>query len=61
MEVLLSIILNLAICASWDARNSDKLDSVSLKIGLLVAVLNLGGVSIRNLIGWNLASTFNIF
>ncbi|KAH1004905.1 hypothetical protein HUJ05_005670 [Dendroctonus ponderosae] len=43
VEVLLSAILNLAICASWDARNSDKIDSVSLKIGLLVAVLNLGG------------------
>ncbi|KAL1512973.1 hypothetical protein ABEB36_002468 [Hypothenemus hampei] len=43
VEILLSIILNLAICSSWDARNSDKLDSVSLKIGLLVVVLNLGG------------------
>lgn len=47
VEVLLSVILNLAICASWDARNSDKIDSVSLKIGLLVAVLNLGGVSTK--------------
>lgn len=43
VEVVLSIILNLANCASWDARNSDKLDSVSLRIGLLVVVLNLGG------------------
>ncbi|XP_060517382.1 aquaporin AQPAe.a-like [Cylas formicarius] len=42
METILSIILNLAICASWDERNSDKLDSVSLRIGLLVVVLNLG-------------------
>ncbi|XP_066153739.1 aquaporin AQPAe.a-like isoform X2 [Euwallacea fornicatus] len=45
VEICLSIILNLAICASWDARNSNKLDSVSLKIGLLVVVLNLGGVA----------------
>ncbi|CAG9769771.1 unnamed protein product [Ceutorhynchus assimilis] len=43
VEILLSIILNLANCASWDARNSDKLDSMSLKIGTLVVVLNLGG------------------
>ncbi|XP_030744972.1 aquaporin AQPAe.a-like isoform X2 [Sitophilus oryzae] len=43
VEIVLSIILNLANCASWDARNSDKTDSVSIKIGLLVTVLNLGG------------------
>lgn len=43
VEIVLSIILNLANCASWDPRNSDKLDSVSLRIGLLVVVLNLGG------------------
>lgn len=43
VEILLSIILNLANDASWDARNSDKLDSVALRIGLLVVVLNLGG------------------
>lgn len=41
VEILLSTIMNLAICASWDVRNSDKLDSVSLRIGLLVVVLNL--------------------
>ncbi|XP_076255082.1 aquaporin AQPAe.a-like isoform X1 [Rhynchophorus ferrugineus] len=45
VEIILSIILNLANCASWDARNSDKGDSVSIRIGLLVSVLNLGGAA----------------
>ncbi|XP_050294527.1 aquaporin AQPAe.a-like [Anthonomus grandis grandis] len=42
-EFLLSLIMNLAICSSWDPRNNDKQDSVPLKIGLLVAALNFAG------------------
>ncbi|KAJ8920892.1 hypothetical protein NQ315_015685, partial [Exocentrus adspersus] len=41
IETILSAILVFSVCASWDSRNSDKTDSVPLKIGLVVGVLNL--------------------
>ncbi|KAJ8964800.1 hypothetical protein NQ314_004607 [Rhamnusium bicolor] len=41
IETILTVILIFSICAAWDHRNSDKMDSVPLKIGLVVGVLNL--------------------
>ncbi|XP_018575406.1 aquaporin AQPAe.a-like isoform X2 [Anoplophora glabripennis] len=45
VEILLTTILIFSICACWDRRNSDKLDSVALRIGLVVGVLNLAAAA----------------
>ncbi|CAH1185864.1 unnamed protein product [Phyllotreta striolata] len=43
VEFLLTLILVLVCCGVWDARNRDKHDSVSLRLGLAVAVLAMAG------------------
>lgn len=45
MEVVLTFVLMLANCATWDPKNKHISDSVSLRIGLTVVILNLVGVS----------------
>lgn len=44
--MLLTSILVLAVCSTWDRKNYNKLDSVALRIGLVVAMLCISGVSI---------------
>jgi aquaporin related protein len=41
VEFMATFIMALAICASWDPRNYTKGDSVSLRIGLIVFLLNI--------------------
>ncbi|CAG9825483.1 unnamed protein product, partial [Phaedon cochleariae] len=41
VEIILSVILVIANCACWDQRNNNKVDSVPLKIGMVVVALNL--------------------
>ncbi|KAG5892945.1 hypothetical protein JTB14_014997 [Gonioctena quinquepunctata] len=41
VEIILTIALVIANCASWDHINSHKMDSVALRIGLIVVALNL--------------------
>ncbi|XP_017472925.1 PREDICTED: aquaporin-4 [Rhagoletis zephyria] len=43
IELVLTTTLIFGWCALWDARNSSYLDSVSLRIGLLVAACSLAG------------------
>ncbi|XP_057667975.1 lens fiber major intrinsic protein-like isoform X1 [Diorhabda carinulata] len=45
VEVILTIILVVANCSSWDKRNSNKTDSIPLKIGLVVVSLNLSAAA----------------
>ncbi|XP_031342438.1 aquaporin-8-like isoform X2 [Photinus pyralis] len=42
-EIIFSVILSLANCASWDPRNFDQTDSLPLKFGLLVGTLIMTG------------------
>ncbi|CAH0557416.1 unnamed protein product, partial [Brassicogethes aeneus] len=42
-EFLMTFVMLLAVCATWDKRNAKIQDSVSLRIGLLVATLNMIG------------------
>jgi glycerol uptake facilitator-like aquaporin len=44
VEFMATFIMALAICASWDPRNYTKGDSVSLRIGLIVFLLNITAV-----------------
>ncbi|XP_063903257.1 aquaporin AQPcic-like isoform X2 [Zophobas morio] len=41
VEFLATFIMALAICASWDPKNSSKGDSVPIRIGLIVFLLNI--------------------
>ncbi|CAH1953463.1 unnamed protein product [Acanthoscelides obtectus] len=43
MEFLLTFFLVLIVCSAWDNRNSTKLDSLAIKLGLAVAGLALVG------------------
>ncbi|XP_074032766.1 aquaporin AQPAe.a isoform X2 [Leptinotarsa decemlineata] len=43
VEFLISLILVLTCCGVWDARNSDKHDSVPIRFGLMIAVLAMAG------------------
>ncbi|KAG5898936.1 hypothetical protein JTB14_004660 [Gonioctena quinquepunctata] len=43
VEFLISLILVFICCGVWDARNSDKHDSVSIRFGLTIAVLAMAG------------------
>ncbi|CAH1953461.1 unnamed protein product [Acanthoscelides obtectus] len=54
MEFLLTFFLVLIVCSAWDNRNSTKLDSLAIKLGLAVAGLALVGVSICHHICCNL-------
>ncbi|XP_049822301.1 aquaporin AQPcic isoform X2 [Aethina tumida] len=45
VEVVLTFVLMLANCATWDPKNKHISDSVSLRIGLTVVILNLVGNS----------------
>ena len=44
VEFLATFIMALAICASWDPKNSSKGDSVPIRIGLIVFLLNISAV-----------------
>ncbi|CAD7013124.1 unnamed protein product [Ceratitis capitata] len=50
IESVLTTTLIFGWCALWDARNSSYLDSVSLRIGFLVAACTLAGVSTEEFI-----------
>lgn len=41
VEFMISFILALVCCGVWDAKNSDKHDSVAIRFGLTIAVLAL--------------------
>lgn len=43
VEIIFSLILSFANCSSWDPRNIDKCDSLSLKFGFLVGTLIMAG------------------
>ncbi|CAH1100299.1 unnamed protein product [Psylliodes chrysocephalus] len=45
IETILTIILVVANASSWDKRNSQKSDSVPLKIGLVVVSLNISAAA----------------
>ncbi|XP_072381413.1 aquaporin AQPcic-like isoform X3 [Diabrotica undecimpunctata] len=45
VEIILTIILVIANCSSWDKRNSHKSDSVPIKIGLVVVALNVSAAA----------------
>lgn len=45
VEFAISFILALVCCGVWDAKNSDKHDSVPIRFGLTIAVLALAAVS----------------
>ncbi|CAH1955840.1 unnamed protein product [Acanthoscelides obtectus] len=45
VEIILTTILVLAVLATWDKRNGNNMDSVALRIGFLVGVLNLAAGS----------------
>ncbi|XP_022902292.1 aquaporin AQPcic-like [Onthophagus taurus] len=42
-EFVLSFILTLTCCAVWDWRNTDKHDSVTLRLGFMITVLAMAG------------------
>ncbi|CAH0557414.1 unnamed protein product [Brassicogethes aeneus] len=42
-EFLLTFVLIVAACATWDTRNENSLDSVSIRFGLLIAALSIIG------------------
>lgn len=44
MEMLITLVLVFANCASWDKRNANNRDSVALRFGLLIVALNLTAV-----------------
>ncbi|VEN40386.1 unnamed protein product [Callosobruchus maculatus] len=41
VEIILTTIMVFAVLATWDKRNGNNMDSVALRIGFLVGVLNL--------------------
>nr|CAI5842227.1 unnamed protein product [Callosobruchus analis] len=45
VEIILTAILVFAVLATWDKRNGNNMDSVALRIGFLVGVLNLAAGS----------------
>lgn len=49
VEFMISFILALVCCGVWDAKNSDKHDSVAIRFGLTIAVLALAAVSLFRL------------
>ncbi|KAF5297704.1 hypothetical protein FQA39_LY12035 [Lamprigera yunnana] len=42
LEMTITFALILACCSNWDTRNSDSLDSVAIRMGLVVAAIAMG-------------------
>lgn len=53
VEFLITAILIWTCCGVWDARNADKHDSVSIRLGLTIAGLALVAVRIQNFVEFN--------
>ncbi|KAH8253548.1 hypothetical protein KR032_005954 [Drosophila birchii] len=53
IECLLTSVYMLGWCALWDVRNGRFLDSVSLRMGLLVTACSFAGVGLRTYINEN--------
>ncbi|KAK9739673.1 Major intrinsic protein [Popillia japonica] len=45
VEMLISLVLTFANCASWDPRTKHLIDSVSIRFGLIVAGINFAAAS----------------
>lgn len=59
IEFVLTSVLVFGWCALWDIRNSRFLDSVSLRVGLLVTCLIMTGVSLVKVILFSVPTTFS--
>lgn len=44
VEFIATFIMAMAVCASWDPRNFMRSDSVPIKIGLVVFLMNISAV-----------------